>query len=604
MSVCASVTDIDASLVLIYNYVLLILVFRSECKMYKSQKKPLGRLLCERAYLDESALKTALDKQKKAKLRRLGQILIDLGYITESQLKEALSVQAGIEKIDLNDISISAEILSLLSAELVSRYKILPLWCNDSRLAVAMIDPFDAHSLQELRLVTGCSIQRYFADPAQMERSILKFYGSNVARMLGDLTPSNARQADTAGDGNSDYSADKLYELAREPSLINLVNLIILEAIDARASDIHIEPFADQVKIKYRIDGVLIEKTPSSKHLQAAIVSRIKILANMNIAERFVPQDGHIEFSGKSGKVDIRVSTVPTIYGESITMRILDRSVSLLGLEDLGMDAKCLAGFNNCLHKAHGIVLVTGPTGSGKTTTLYASLNKIYSPSWKIITIEDPVEYQLEGIIQMPVNPKRGLTFATGLRHILRQDPDIVMVGEIRDRETADIAIRAALTGHLVFSTLHTNDAPGAVTRLIDMGVEPFLLASSLEAVLAQRLVRENCPKCKQAYIPDDNILKSLNSTGRFQAGKEIYRGKGCNECNQTGMRGRTGIFELLRITEHLRELIAKRPTAEEIIKNAPDDHVSMRNDGVAKIAAGRTTPEEVLRVTQGLGED
>jgi type II secretory ATPase GspE/PulE/Tfp pilus assembly ATPase PilB-like protein len=465
-----------------------------------------------------------------------------------------------------------------------------------------MTDPFQPQVLEDLRLVSGYSVRRYYVDPAHMEHSILKFYGSNVARMLDDLVP--AEQRTEAELDNGDYSPARLHELAREPSLVNLVNLIVLEAIEARASDVHIEPFAHQVKIKYRVDGMLVEKTPSSKRLQAAIISRIKIMASMNIAERFVPQDGHIEFAGKNGKVDIRVSTVPTIFGESVTMRILDRSASLMGLGDLGMSEQCLEGFNQCLHKAHGIVLVTGPTGSGKTTTLYASLNKIYSPALKIITIEEPVEYQLEGVIQMPVNPKRGLTFATGLRHIVRQDPDIIMVGEIRDRETADIAIRAALTGHLVFSTLHTNDAPGAVTRLTDMGVEPFLLASSLEAVLAQRLVRKLCPKCKKLYKPDENLIRSLNSSVEVEPDKKLYRGTGCNECMQSGMRGRTGIFELLRITDSLRELIAARPTTEQIVKAAPPDHISMRHDGIAKVLTGITTPEEVLRVTQGIDEE
>jgi len=564
-------------------------------------RKKLGQLLCEKSYLDETRLDFALGEQKQ-QYRRLGQLLLELGFVTQSQLGEALALQAGIERIELSEISVSSEVISLVPAELVSKHNIMPLWRENGRLAVAMTDPFQPEAMEDLRLVSGHAVERYWADPAEMEHSILKFYGSNVARMLDDLAPVDARSE--SGAGNGDYSPAKLHELAREPSLVNLVNLVILEAIEGRASDIHIEPFAHEVKIKYRIDGVLVEKTPSSKRLQAAIISRVKIMAEMNIAERFVPQDGHIEFLGKKGKVDIRVSTVPTIFGESITMRILDRSASLMELGDLGMNSQCLEGFDHCLHKAHGIVLVTGPTGSGKTTTLYASLNRIYSPALKIITIEEPVEYQLEGIIQMPVNPKRGLTFATGLRHILRQDPDIIMVGEIRDRETADISIRAALTGHLVFSTLHTNDAPGAVTRLIDMGVEPFLLASSLETVLAQRLVRQICPECKRAYRPDESLVKSLSSSGRISGDTKFYHGTGCNECMQTGMRGRTGIFELLRITEPLRELIARKPTAEQITKEAPSDHVSMRHDGTAKVRRGVTTIEEVLRVTQGVGEE
>jgi type II secretory ATPase GspE/PulE/Tfp pilus assembly ATPase PilB-like protein len=519
----------------------------------------------------------------------------------------------GIKKVDLTNVTISGDIITLVPAELVSKYHILPLQfekrtitenhANNQLLAVAMTDPFQLQALEDVRLVTGYAVRRYYADPLEMEHAISKFYGSNVARMLDDLVPADQR-AEANELENGEYSTAKLHELAREPSLVNLVNLIILEAIESRASDIHIEPFEHEVKIKYRIDGMLVEQTPSSKRLQAAIISRIKIMADMNIAERFVPQDGHIEFAGNSGRVDIRVSTVPTVYGESVEMRLLDRTASLLSLEDLGMDEQCLDGFAKCLHKTHGIVLVTGPTGCGKTTTLYASLNKIYTPSVKMITIEDPVEYQLEGINQMPVNPKRGLTFATGLRHILRHDPDIVMVGEIRDAETANIAIRAALTGHLVFSTLHTNDAPGAITRLIDMGVEPFLLASSLEAVLAQRLVRRICPRCKESYNPDEHLIKNLNGSMKIKSDTKFYHGRGCNECNQTGMTGRMGIFELLRITGKLRELIAERPTTEQIIKTAPADHISMVHNGLSKVLEGLTTPEEIFRVAKSIGEE
>jgi type IV pilus assembly protein PilB len=565
------------------------------------KRKRLGELLCERAYLDETGLDVALAEQK-VKPRRLGQILLELGYVTQAQLNEALSFQAGIEKIELSGMSVAVEVIGLVPADLVSKYNILPLWREDGRLAVAMVDPFQPQVMEDLRLVTGCLVQRYYADPVQLENAILKFYGSNVARMLDDLAPVEQRGAEDSGNG--DFSPAKLHELAREPSLVNLVNLVILEAIEARASDIHIEPFEREVKIKYRIDGILVEKAPSSKRLHAAIISRIKIMANMNIAERFVPQDGHIEFMGKGGRIDIRVSTVPTVWGEAVELRLLDKSASLMNLTDLGMNSQTLDGFSKCLRKTHGIVLVTGPTGSGKTTTLYAALNRIYSPAVKMITIEDPVEYQLEGINQMPVNPKRGLTFATGLRHILRHDPDIIMVGEIRDRETADIAIRAALTGHLVFSTLHTNDAAGAVTRLIDMGVEPFLLASSLEGILAQRLVRKICPKCKELYHPDESLLKTLNGSAMIEPGARFYRGAGCNNCNQTGMTGRAGIFELLRITGRVRELIPTRPSSEQIAREAPADHISMVRDGIGKALQGQTTLEEIFRVAKTIGED
>ena len=569
-----------------------------------SRKKMLGQLLREKAYLSEADLNFALAEQK-VEQKRLGEILLRMGYVTQAQLNEALALQAGIERVELQNVSIGADVIGLVPAELVSKYNILPLGRENSHMMVAMTDPFQPQVTEDLRLVTGCSVRRYYADPKEMENAILKFYGSNVARMLDNLAPVE-RTAERAAEelANGDYSPAKLQELARQPSLVNLVNLIILEAIEARASDIHIEPFEHEVKIKYRIDGILIERSPSSKRLQAAIVSRLKIMADMNIAERFVPQDGHIEFTGKNGRVDLRVSTIPTVNGEAIELRILDRSASLMRLQDLGMNEQCLKGFEQCLRKTHGVVLVTGPTGCGKTTTLYASLNKIYTPAVKMITIEEPVEYQLEGINQMPVNPKRGLTFATGLRHILRHDPDIVMVGEIRDKDTANISIRAALTGHLVFSTLHTNDAPGAVTRLIDMGVEPFLLASSLEAVLGQRLVRKICPHCKESYKPDAGLIKTLNGSMTIDPDTKFYRGVGCNECGQTGYAGRRGIYELFRITSTLRDLIAKKPTTDQLLKAAPPDHISMVHDGLDKVLQGVTTPEEVFRVAKSMSED
>ena len=565
--------------------------------------KKIGQLLCEKGYVDNAALEIAIVRQKTTNCK-LGRALIDLGHITTTQLNETLAHQGRIPTADLDNADIPQQVIAMVPAEMVSKYNILPVSHENGRLTLAMADPFQLQAVEDLRLVTGCTITRQYGDPHQMEQAILKYYGSKVARMLDDLIPDRAPEEAIDIEVDGDLSAAKLHELAREPSLVNLVNLILLEAIEARTSDIHIEPFEKEVKIKYRIDGLLSEKSSSPKKLQAAIISRIKIMANMNIAERFVPQDGHIEFMGKSGKVDIRVSTVPTVFGESIVMRILDRSAALISLQQLGMNPTTLTGFNHCLNKAHGVVLVTGPTGSGKTTTLYAALNSIYSPTQKIITIEDPVEYQLNGIIQMPVNPKRGLTFSKGLRHILRQDPNIIMVGEIRDKETADIAIRAALTGHLVFSTLHTNNAAGAITRLIDMGVEPFLLASSLEGVIAQRLVRKVCPQCKTEYTPEESVLSGLDNSTQVSRTESVYHGEGCNECNQTGMKGRAGIFELLRVTEKLRKLIASNPTTEEILNAAPDDHVSMRHDGIDKMFKGLTTPDEVLRVTQGIEEE
>ncbi len=519
-----------------------------------------------------------------------------------AQLNEALAIQAGIERVDLSEVSIGGEILGMVPAELVSKHNILPLWRENGRLAVAMTDPFQLQVTEDLRLVTGCMIQRFYADPTQLEHAVLRFYGSNVARMLDNLAP--AEQRADQDSGNGDFSPAKLSELAREPSLVNLVNLIIFEAIESRASDIHIEPFDREVKIKYRIDGLLVEKAPSSKRLQAAIISRIKIMANMNIAERFVPQDGHIEFMGKKGKIDIRVSTVPTVFGEAVELRLLDRSASLINLTDLGMNAQTLDGFCKCLKKTHGIVLVTGPTGSGKTTTLYAALNQIYSPSVKMITIEDPVEYQLEGINQMPVNPKRGLTFATGLRHILRHDPDVIMVGEIRDKETAEIAIRAALTGHLVFSTLHTNDAAGAVTRLIDMGIEPFLLGQLSGGHSRPASGPQNLSEVQGAVRARRGPSQEFQRHSQDRAEREVLSGRRVQQL-QSDRHDRPSRH--LRAASHHRtdpgdDRLAShdRPDREGSAGRSRDHGARRLRQGLA----GVTTPEEIFRVAKTIGED
>jgi len=561
--------------------------------------KKIGEILTTNEVISDVVLAEALATQASAPIdnvSRIGQILLNKEVITGNQLIEALVAQANIVTVNLESLQIGADILALIPAEIVNKYNLIPIKLVDGFIHVVMADPFVTQALDEIRVLTGYKVKRFYAHPVAVEQALLNFYGSNVARMLEDLAPEDVVDESIDID---EVSSAKLHELAREPSLVNLVNLILMEAIDARASDIHIEPFETELKIRYRVDGVLIERAPSPKRLHLAIISRIKILGNMDIAERFVPQDGHIEFSAHRGKVDIRVSTVPSVFGETVVMRILDRTNALVSLSALGMADATLSGFTSCLSKAHGIVLVTGPTGSGKTTTLYSALKQIYSPQIKIITIEDPVEYQLNGIIQMPVNAKRGLTFSTGLRHILRQDPDVVMVGEIRDGETADIAVRAALTGHLVFSTLHTNDAAGAITRLIDMKIEPFLLASALEAVLAQRLVRKVCKACKQPYEPDAQMLKLLSRSNELAQDGVYYKGVGCEECMQTGLRGRVGIYELLRVTDNMRNAIGQRATAEEILASAGEDHLFMRQDGISKILQGLTLPEEVVRVTQ-----
>ncbi len=553
----------------------------------------IGEVLQELGYLTADRLAQA-ERSANGDGLRFGEHLCRLGFTHEDDVAHGLSVQAGILLVDVAEREVSREALACVPADLAQRYRVLALRVEDGRLEVAMADPFDLEAVDDLGAVCGLEIVRHYARPTELADAIRRHYGTSAARMADSLATETNAEAASGGDG----SVGDLHELAREPSLINLVNLLILEAAQDGASDIHIEPFERELKVKYRIDGVLHEMPPPPKHLQPALISRVKIMAQLNIAERFVPQDGHIEFTTPRGRVDLRVSTVPTVFGESVVLRLLDKSSTLRGLDKLGMSDQALSIFDGAIRQPHGIVLVTGPTGSGKTTTLYAALNRIYTTAKKIITIEDPVEFNLHGVNQMQVNPKRGLTFANGLRSILRQDPDIIMVGEIRDGETADIAIRSALTGHLVFSTLHTNDAAGALTRLVDMGVEPFLLATSVEAVVAQRLVRVLCDRCAEPYTPTAAALEQLGADAPQFEGVTIRHGRGCQECHDTGYRGRLAIFEMIRVSESMREVILDRPTNSRIRQAAGADFVTMRHDGYRKVLDGTTTLEEVWRVT------
>jgi type IV pilus assembly protein PilB len=493
--------------------------------------------------------------------------------------------------------------LALLTSEQATRLRAVPLRVEDGALHVAMLEPADYAGADEVSVVAGMPVVRYGIEEKYLRDLLRDHYGTTAADLAARLGGAMDDEGDMLANLQA-IDADELHRMAEQPTLINLVNLIILEAVRSRTSDIHIEPFEDRLSVKYRVDGVLVEQKPPPKHLQPAITSRVKIMAGMNIAERYVPQDGHITLRFEARKVDIRVSTVPTIYGESVVMRILDKQSVSLDLESLGMREPDRGLMDELIELPHGMVLVTGPTGSGKTTTLYAALTKLYSPTKKIITIEDPVEYELSGVNQIPVNPKRGLSFATGLRSILRQDPDVIMVGEIRDRETADIAVRSALTGHLLFSTLHTNDAVSAVGRLLDMGVEPFLLGSVLEGVLAQRLGRRVCQECKRPVEIPEAARHRLTPEehAMFENGR-AFAGAGCEECGGSGYRGRVGYYEILEITPTLRKAIGERNTAAELLAQAPRSHVSMRRDGMMKAARGLTTIDEVLRATQDADE-
>ena len=491
--------------------------------------------------------------------------------------------------------------VALLTPDAAVRLRVVPLRVDDNRLVVAMVDPLDIVAADEVSTLTGYPIARLGLEPKTFGDLMRTHYGTTAARMAESLADQTSDSSDSDLEHNLDaIEADDIHRMAEQPTLINLVNLLLLEAIQSRASDVHIEPFENELKVKFRIDGVLcIEQPPPPKHLQPALIGRVKIMAGMNIAERYVPQDGHITLRFEGRKVDLRVSTVPTLYGESVVMRILDKSSLPLDFDTLGMSQHVQERIDRLIEKPHGLVLVTGPTGSGKTTTLYAALSKLYDPRKKIITIEDPVEYELAGINQIPVNPKRGLTFAMGLRSILRQDPDIVLVGEIRDSETAEIAIRSALTGHLILSTLHTNDAISSIGRLIDMGIEPYLAASVIEGALAQRLGKRLCENCREQIPMPEDVSHRLSPSELELFGGSAWVGRGCSRCNESGTHGRLGFYELVLITSAMRRAISENRPAGELAGLVDDDFMNMREDGIRKAAEGLTTIEEVLRATQ-----
>lgn len=495
----------------------------------------------------------------------------------------------------LPKLAITPEVLRCVPAEVAKRHRVLPFAFADDWLCVVSADPLPARVLDDLRLLSGREILPHAAPAAEVLEKIAECYQVTVEQMIENL--GSDKSGARAAEGKNLHDIEVM---ANEPTVINLVNVIISTALRERASDIHIVPFEEFIQLRYRIDGLLQEKQPPPKQLHAALVSRIKIMADMNIAERFMPQDGHIQINHRGARVDIRVGTMPTIYGESMVLRLLEKNSKLQTPRELGLDDARATILERLVEKTHGLFLTTGPTGSGKTTTLYSILSGVYTPDKKILTIEDPVEYELAGVAQIPVKPGRGFTFATGLRAILRQDPDVVMVGEIRDSETADIAIRAALTGHQVFSTLHTNDAAGAVTRLLDMGVEAFLISSSLEAVLAQRLLRRICPSCKAPAEVSSLVREKLAAFSTTPLEGAYYHGTGCDDCRGTGYRGRTGIYELLPITSELREIIVHTRSSAEIKTAAHRSMITLQQDALRKAAAGVTTLDEVLRVTSG----
>ncbi len=552
-------------------------------------KKRIGEIFSTSGVVDAVQLEEGLRTQLSTG-ERLGTCLLNLGYITEEALLKALSEQFNIDRVDLKQTEVSPRVRDLLPPEFVRENQILPLNSQEGRLLVATSNPGNSSILEDIRLLSGLEVEEVLTSEKKLKERIAECYDLTVERLVEDIE----------GGAEGEAQRDTLHDIevmASEPTVVNLVNAIISAALKERASDIHLVPFEGKIELRYRIDGHLQEVPPPPRHLHAALISRIKIMAEMNIAERFLPQDGHFQIRHDNRRVDVRVGSMPTIFGESIVMRLLEKDAELQNLEELGLDSRRVDTLANLLRKPHGIFLSTGPTGSGKTTTLYSAIRSIYSPERKILTIEDPVEYELPGVGQIPVKPSRGFTFATGLRAILRQDPDVIMVGEIRDAETAEIAIRSALTGHLVFSTLHTNDSAGAITRLIDMGVEAFLISSSLEAVLAQRLVRRICSSCKQEVPIEGEILRELDALNASDLQGPFYQGAGCDNCRDTGYHGRTGLFELLEMTPELRELILQRASSTEIKRVAISQMLSIREDGLRKATQGTTSIPEVLRV-------
>ncbi len=550
-------------------------------------------LLVEKKKITQDQLDQALAARKQPG-DNVEKILVEMGMVSERDIIEVRGEQLSIPFVDLNAVQVDPELLKAVPSKTVHRYQLFPIERKNGAIRVATSNPFDLYAFDELRMLTGCRIEPVLATEADIKRVIKQHYGvggQTVQEMIGidDLEVVS----------DVDEQAGDILEAAQEATVVKLVNEILVEAIRDRASDIHIEPFEDDLRIRYRIDGVLhtTHVPPQIRRFQNAIISRIKILANLNIAEKRLPQDGGFKIRAQSRDIDLRVSIIPTAFGEGVVLRVLDKQSVLLTMHDLGMGDHVYGTFRELITLPHGIILVTGPTGSGKTTTLYAALNSIKSDEVKILTVEDPIEYYLDGVNQVGMRPSIGLTFAAGLRAFLRHDPDVILVGEIRDRETAEVAINASLTGHLVFSTLHTNDASTAPTRLLDMGVEAFLVGSSVEAVLAQRLVRRICAHCREEYTPDP---KEIPPDLELEPGTKLVRGTGCRECRDTGYKGRLGVYELLRMTNPLRDIIVHQGTAGDILNHArANGFLTLRDDGWNKVRDGETTIKEVLRVAK-----
>lgn len=550
--------------------------------------KRLGDMLLEEGRIDGEALVHALKVQKETH-KVLGQILVELGYVTERDIVEILEVQYGIPQVQLNRVDIDPEIPKLINVKMARRYTLLPIRLENEKLSVAMADPLNLFAIEDLELATGLQIEPYLASESEVLIAIEQYYKKSSAEATVDAF-SNSFQAQG---GQDEIDMDSLLSVNNAP-VVKLIDSVIYQAAESNVSDVHIEPREHDIRIRYRIDGDLQEHMTLKKSSLSAIITRIKIMGYMDIAENRVPQDGRVEYEIDNRRIDLRISVMPTVFGEKVVMRLLDRNNKVLTIEELGMTQKHIALYQKIIGVPNGIILVTGPTGSGKSTSLYATLMALNNVKKNIITVEDPVEYRLSGINQTQVNAKAGMTFATSLRSILRQDPDIIMIGEIRDGETAQIAVRAAITGHVVLSTLHTNDTASTVARLEDMGVEPFLVSSSLTGIVAQRLVKKICSNCKVSYEIDDHEAAALG-TGRIK----LHKGTGCNLCNHTGYRGRTAIYEILPVTKKIRELIDLRKGTEAIKEQATEEGmVTLYQSCLDLVLDGTTTTEELFRLT------
>jgi general secretion pathway protein E len=560
-------------------------------------ENPFVSFLIERGKIERMDLEKALSSKGPSEDLSIEEHLVSSGLLTEAELRSHLEGFFGVPFATKDDFPHEPVLINNLSLQFMKESKFIPARLIGKELTVIMSNPLDFYTLDAIRLATNYEIRPLAGKEPEVLWAIEQCYGSgstSMEKIIEDMESIPEYQ------GEDEENVDHLRDMASEGPVIRLVNLVITKAIETRASDIHFEPFEDQFRVRYRIDGVLHDVESPPKRLQAAVVSRVKIMAKLNIAERRLPQDGRIMLRVRGKEIDFRVSTVPTIHGESIVLRILDKSSIVLDIEKLGFPKDTLVGFEDLIQRPHGIILVTGPTGSGKTTTLYCVLEKINSPEKKIITVEDPVEYQLRGVNQIQVKPSIGLNFANALRSIVRQDPDVILIGEIRDAETAEIAIQSALTGHLVLSTLHTNDSPSAITRLIDMGMEDFLLSSTIIGILAQRLVRVACAHCRGPYTPDPAILREMKVEDQDLTGFNIINVRGCEHCSNTGYWGREAIFEFLKITDDIQRLILEKKDSNVIKEVARRDGMrTLREDGWLKVKQGVTTISEVLRVTQ-----